>query len=315
MKMNAQCGAVGGTAGDASAGCAWIDNEFVAISDARIPILDVGFVRSDLTYDVVGVWKGSFFRLDDHLDRLLRGCERLRIDVPMSRDEMREVMFEVVRRSGLRESYVEIIVTRGVPGRGERDPRKWTARVYAFAIPYVWIVAPDRQEQGTDVVLARDTRRIPTGAVDPTVKSFHWGDLTRGLFEAYDRGAWLAIMSDGDGLVTEGAGFNVFAVSEGKLVTPARGVLEGITRRTTLEIAAELGLEAEIGDLPVSHLFEADEIFLTSTAGGVMPVKTLDGRNVGEGEPGPVALAIHRRYWQLHEDPEYCEAIDYGVGA
>jgi branched-chain amino acid aminotransferase len=226
-----------------AAGCAWIEGEYVPIADARIPILDSGFVRSDLTYDVIGVWEGRFFRLEDHLERLGRGCEKIRLTSPLSRDAMGEILVETVRRSGLRDAYVEAIVTRGVPGLGERDPRKWTPRFYAYAVPYVWIVGPEQQELGTHVIVARDTRRIPPGSVDPTVKNFHWGDLVRGLFEAYDRDAWLPILTDGDGMTTEGPGFNVFAVVEGRLHTPARGVLEGITRRTALELAGEADIE------------------------------------------------------------------------
>ncbi len=292
-------------------GCAWIDGDYVPIGEARIPILDTGFLRSDLTYDVVAVWEGRFFRLQDHLDRLFAGCERLRLRPPRSQHEMREILTETVRRSGLREAYVEAIVTRGVPGRGERDPRLWDQRFYAYAIPYVWIVRPELQEHGTDVIVARDTRRIPPDAVDPTVKNFHWGDLVRGLYEAYDRGAWLPILTDGAGLVTEGPGFNVFALVAGTLRTPAAGVLEGITRRTVTELAHELDLEVNVGDLPVTDLYAADEIFLTSTAGGVIPVATLDGDPVGGGRPGPVTTRLRTRYWELHRDPRYTEAIDY----
>jgi branched-subunit amino acid aminotransferase/4-amino-4-deoxychorismate lyase len=291
-------------------GCAWIEGDYVPISEARIPILDAGFVRSDLTYDVVGVWGGRFFRLEDHLTRLVEGCAKIRLALPLPRAEIRDIMIEVVRRSGLREAYIEVVVTRGVPKPGERDPRLWTPRLYVYAIPYVWIVRPELQEQGTNVVVAQ-TRRIPPDSVDPTVKNFHWGDLVRGLFEAYDRDAWLAILTDGEGHVREGAGFNVFAVVDGVVYTPERGVLEGITRKTAIEIARDQGHEVRVEEMPVSLLYDAQEIFFTSTAGGVMPVATLDGQPVGSGEPGPVTSAIRDRYWELHDDPRYTLAVDY----
>jgi branched-subunit amino acid aminotransferase/4-amino-4-deoxychorismate lyase len=228
-----------------ASGCAWIQGHYVPIDEAKISVLDTGFTRCDLTYDVAAVWKGRFFRLDDHLDRLLAGCERIRITPPVSKDAIRSIMIETVRLSKLRDAYVEVVVTRGVPGPGERDPRLWIPRLYAYAIPYVWIVRPEVQDRGgTDVVVARNTRRIPPGSVDPTVKNYHWGDLVRGLYEAYDRDSWLAILPDGDGLVTEGAGFNVFAVINGELYTPARGVLLGITRRTV--IASPWGPERSV---------------------------------------------------------------------
>jgi branched-chain amino acid aminotransferase len=294
-----------------AAGCAWIEGEYTPIAEARIPILDAGFVRSDLTYDVVGVWEGRFFRLDDHLARFQEGLKRIRLSSPFSNDEIKEILFEVVRRSGLREAYVETIVTRGVPIPGERDPRKWTPRFYAYAIPYVWIVRPEQQEVGTQAVVALDTTRIHPSAVDPRVKNFHWGDLVRALFEAYDRDAWLAILSDGHGLVTEGPGFNVFALVDGTLRTPDVGVLEGITRKTVLELAREAELPVSVGDLPVDDLYRARELFFTSTAGGVMPVTTLDGKPVGDGHPGPVTTDLRKRYWDIHRDPRYAVAVDY----
>lgn len=294
-----------------AAGCAWIEGEYVPIGEARVPILDTGFVRSDLTYDVVGVWGGRFFRLDDHLARLNRSAELIRLTPPVSLEELREILFGVVVRSGLRDAYVEAVITRGVPGAGERDPRMLTPRLYAYAIPYVWIVRPELQERGTDVVIARETRRIPADAVDPRVKNFHWGDLVRGLFEAYDRGATLPILTDGGGCVTEGPGFNVFAFADGRLHTPYGGVLEGITRMTVIEIARELGHEVVVDQVPVGVLEQADEIFLTSTAGGVMPVATLDGRPVGSGAQGPLTRAIRDRYWELHDDPRYTDEVPY----
>jgi branched-chain amino acid aminotransferase len=283
----------------------------VPIGEARIPILDAGFVRSDLTYDVVAVWEGRFFRLPDHLERLEHGLRRIRLQSPFSRAEIQEILHNVVRHSELREAYVETIITRGVPGPGERDPRKWTPRFYAYAIPYMWIVRPEQQEVGTCAVVARDTRRIPADSVDPTVKNFHWGDLVRGLFEAYDRDAWLPILTDGQGRVAEGPGFNVFALVDGRLLTPRDGVLEGITRKTVIELATEKGLEVAVGSLSVEQLYRASELFFTSTAGGVMPVTKLDGARVGAGTPGPVTVDLRKRYWDLHRDPRFTLAVEY----
>lgn len=294
-----------------ASGCAWIDGEYMPIAEARIPILDAGFVRSDVTYDVVAVWNGRFFRLDDHLDRVLESCELLRLSPPLSREEMRSILFGCVRRSGLREAYVEIVISRGVPTPGDRDPRNWENRVYAYAIPYVWIVTPEKQEKGTDIVVARDTRRIPPGCFDQRIKNFQWGDFTRSLFEAYERGAWLPVLTDGDGHVTEGPGFNVFVVEGDRLLTAKRGVLQGISRKTVLEIAAEMDLDVVVDDLPTSSLYAADEIFLSSTAGGVIPVATLDGVPTGSGQPGRVTKKIRQAYWNWHSKPELTDEVDY----
>ncbi|MHB8191309.1 MAG: aminotransferase class IV [Ferrimicrobium sp.] len=294
-----------------ASGCAWIEGEFVPISEARIPIIDMGFTRSDLTYDVVAVWDGSFFRLEDHLERLQRGCEHLRLISPVSMDEIRQILIDTVALSGLRDAYVEAIVTRGIPEKGGRDPRRISARFYAYAIPYVWIANQKDQEKGVALAIAQDTDRISVRSVDPTVKNFHWGDLTRALFEAYDNGASLPILTDGQGKITEGAGYNVFALLDGRLYTPATGVLEGITRKTVTELAVLHGIDMIVGDVSVEMFRAADEIFLTSTAGGVMPVSTLDGKTIGSGGPGPVTTLLRDHYWELHSDERYILPVDY----
>ena len=120
----------------AGGGVAWIDGEYLAADDAQISIRDNGLANSDLTMDVAAVWDGAFFRLDDHIDRLFRGCERLRFTPLPSRDLVREVMFEMVRRAGLRHAYVFVMVTRGAPVTGkERDLRELTPAFYGYALP------------------------------------------------------------------------------------------------------------------------------------------------------------------------------------
>lgn len=281
-------------------GAAFIEGRVVPMSEARIPITDTGFTRSDLTYDVVSVWDGAFFRLDDHLDRFLQNCERLRLTPPHDRDDIRQILCGLVRTSELREAYVEMICTRGPSANGSRDPRTFVNRFYAFAIPYVWILRPEDADTGMDAIIARTARRIPTDSVDPTVKNFHWGDLTKGLFEAYDRGANQALLLDHEGNLTEGPGYNVFALVEGQLVTPSSGVLEGITRRTILELAQADGLRTAETEISEENLRSATELFATSTAGGVMPITRLDGHPVASGAVGAVTARMRKLYWAAH---------------
>ncbi len=296
---------------DYRAGCAYIEGEYVPIAEARISILDMGFSRSDCTYDVVAVWEGGFFRLADHLNRFERSCTCLQLHPPYAREAITEVLFECVRRSGLRDAYVEMIATRGVPAAGERDIRRISNRFYAYAIPYVWISRPDQQARGLHLVVARDVERISTRAVDPTVKNFDWGDLVRGLLEAYDREADTAVLVDANGYVTEGPGFNLFACYRGQLITPSDGVLQGITRQTVLELAAEEGVPARVGRVEPDLLAQASEIFITSTAGGVMPVTLLDGAPVGDGQPGPLTARLRARYWDAHRAGRWVTPVNY----
>ena len=285
-------------------GAAFVDGQFVPIAEARVPILDWGFLRSDATYDVAHVWRGNFFRLEDHLDRFERSMEHLRLSLPYGRDEIRDILVECVRLSGLRDAYTEIICTRGMPRPGSRDPRECENRFYAFVVPFIWIADPEKQKRGLHAVIA-DRQRIAPSSVDPTVKNYHWLDLQVGLLEAYERGGETVILTDADHNVVEGPGFNVFAVSDGAISTPDSGVLEGITRRTVIELSDEHGIPIEACPVPAASLRRADEVFLSSTAGGIIPVTTVDGEVVGEGEPGPVTLHLRDAYWKLHDDPRF----------
>lgn len=291
-----------------SRGAAFVDGQLLPIGEARIPIVDTGFTRSDLTYDVVGVWEGAFFRLEDHLDRFERGCDRLRLRLPLARDEIRVVVHELVRATGLREAYVEVICTRGIDPDGRRDPRTFENRFYAYAIPYVWIT---RRDATIDGVIVRTVTRISPSSVDPTVKNFHWGDLTRGQFEAYDRGGSHPLLLDANANLTEGAGYNVFVVSEGRMATPDAGVLEGITRRTAIELGEQIGVQTTIRTIHADELRDADELFATSTAGGIMPITRLDGVPVGDGELGPITARLRDAYWAAHRDPRFISPVSY----
>ncbi|MBS76296.1 aminotransferase class IV [Variovorax sp.] len=295
---------------DFSAGVAHVDGQYVALRDARIPLVDRGFVRSDATYDVAHVWQGRFFRLDDHIDRFLWSMGELHMSLPLSKKEIRHILEQCVALSGLRDAYVQMTCTRGVPPPGSRDPRECQNRFYAFSQPFVWIGTPAQQRTGLAMVISQ-VQRIASAAIDTRVKNFHWLDLTMGIFEAYDRGALVAALPDAQGNVTEGAGFNIFGAKDGALFTPRRNVFEGMTRRTVIELARQLGIGCELADIPVQRLREADEIFITSTAGGVMPVTRLDGASVGNGEVGPLTQQLQRMYWQRAADDPRNTPVPY----
>jgi branched-subunit amino acid aminotransferase/4-amino-4-deoxychorismate lyase len=295
-------------------GAAYTRGAIVPADEAMVPLFDLGFLRSDLTYDVPAVWDGRFFRLDDHIARLERSCTKLRLTPPMSFTEIRQLLIDLVRRTQLRDAYVDVIVTRGKMKSGSRDPRLAECALYAYVVPYIWILPPEFHETGGSAVVTRNTRRTPPGSMDPTIKNLQWGDLTRGFFEAFDRDARLPLLPDGDGNITEGC-YNIFTVQDRTLRTPSRGVLEGVTRMTAVEIARAEGWDARLEDVPVGSLYTADEIFLSSTAGGIMPITTLDGHSVGGGQVGPVTRRIWERYWALHADPSLSFAIDYNFAS
>jgi branched-chain amino acid aminotransferase len=283
---------------------------FVPVAEARVPILDWGFLRSDATYDVAHLWRGSFFRLEDHLDRFERSMARLHLRAPYGRDRVRKIIVECARLSGLRDAYAEVICTRGVPPAGSRDPRDCENNFFAFVVPFVWIASPEKQERGLHATIS-GVQRISPGSVDATAKNYHWLDLTMGLYEAYERGGETAILVDREGNVVEGPGFNVFVVRDGVILTPDSGVLEGITRRTVMELASDLGTPLERRSVPAGEMRRAGEVFFTSTAGGIMPVTKVDGEAIGDGEPGPVTSRLRDAYWDLHRDPRYATPVLY----
>lgn len=292
------------------AGVAFIEDEFVPVAEARIPITDWGFLHADATYDVAHVWRGAFFRLEDHLDRFERGMAKLHMSLPYGRDEMGEVLFECVRLSGLRDAYVEMICTRGVPPAGSRDPRECENRFYAFVVPFIWIADLQQQERGLNAIISK-IQRIQPESVDPTVKNYHWLDLTAGLYEAYGHGGETVILVDREDNVVEGPGFNIFTVKGGEVFTPEVGVLEGITRKTVIELATENGTPLAQRKIPSEELRGADEVFVTSTAGGIMPITKVDGKVVGDGRLGPVTTYLREAYWDLHRDARFTKSVEY----
>jgi branched-chain amino acid aminotransferase len=295
---------------DFSAGAAFIDGEYLPVAEAKIPVLDWGFLHSDATYDVAHVWRGKFFRVDEYLDRFQTSMERLRMSIPYDREQIRSIMFELVRKSGLRNAYVEIVCTRGMPAPGSRDPRSCENRFLAFAIPFVWIANDDMRARGLDLMIS-SRQRIPPEAVDPRVKNYHWLDMVMALFEAYDEGADTVVLVDAHGNLVEGPGFNVFVRHGDTVITPKKGVLEGVTRMTILELLAREDIQVKQQELPAPTAREADEAFITSTAGGVMPVTRISGEQVGDGRPGDLTTKLNDAYWALHDDPELNIEVEY----
>lgn len=295
-------------------GCAWIEGEFKSLADARISIFDMGYGHSDLTYTVAQVWHGNYFRLQDHLDRLLWGAERLHLEAPMTKTEISEICHQVAAKSQLRESFVSIQITRGFgPRPGEKDLKKLSPQLYVYAIPYLWAVPLEAQLNGASVIVAQTVRRVGRGQIDPQVKNFQWGDLTKGIFEAQGSGAHTSILLDADGLVAEASGHNVIVIKEGALASPQRNALAGVTRSSVERIATEMGLPFELRDVEAAELYNADEVMLATTAGGVTPVVELDGRSLGDGTPGKLTGEIRDRYWALMDDisSPWIEPVNY----
>ncbi|MEL7274730.1 MAG: aminotransferase class IV [Pseudomonadota bacterium] len=293
-----------------SAGAAWMGGTIMPIHQAAIPVTDWGLTHSDITYDVVHVWDGRFFRMDDYLDRFAASMEACRLSVPQSKEDMRRIVHEIVARSGLERSYVSLVASRGQPSiPGSRDPRLCENHFYAWCVPFVWVFLEEVIERGAHIQIAKNVERISPHAVNPRAKNYHWGDFTQGLFEAKEAGFDTTLLLDANGNITEGPGYNIFAVKDDRILTPRHGVLEGITRKVAMEIAAYHGLSVEVTDVPLETLMEADEVFATTTGGGPVAVTRVDGRSFSNDSAGPITRQIRETYWRWHEDPAMSEPV------
>ncbi len=293
------------------AGMGFMDGAYMPISEMRLPITDMGFQLGDMCYDAVHVHRGSFFRLEDHLDRWDHSIkERRYTSLGIEREQVAEVLHGCVARANPQDSMITFVATRGSPTTGLKDLRTCNNQFMVWALPYYNVVSDEELADGSDIVIA-DTVRIPPESVDPRIKNFGRLDFVRSLFEAYDRDARYAVLLDQDDNVTEGRGWNIFALSGGALMSPDSGVLEGITRRTVAELSEKLNIDCRMTKLPAQMMREADEVSITSTAGGIMPVRSIDGEPVGDGTPGPVTTRIKEMYWQLHDDPAYATPVRY----
>ncbi|MEO0427341.1 MAG: aminotransferase class IV [Pseudomonadota bacterium] len=302
-----------GAAVDWSKGAAWQRGRIVPVGEASIGVTDWGLTHSDVTYDVVMVIEGAFFRLEEHLDRFEASMRALHLKPAEGRAEIRAALHAVVAASGLRWSYVSMVCSRGAPTvPGARDPRLCANHFFAWCVPYVHVIPKDVAARGAHLHVAERVRRIGEEAVDPRVKNYHWGDFTAGLFEAYEHGADTVLLTAPDGTVAEGPGFNVFAVKDGCVLTPARHCLEGVTRLTVLEAAAEAGVATAVRDIPLDEFLEADEIFTATSGGGPVAAVRVGDRVYGNGAEGPVTARLREAYWAMTRRDALRTPVDYG---
>jgi branched-chain amino acid aminotransferase len=282
-------------------GVVFIDGEFVAPEDARMSIFDYGFTWSDCVYDVTSVWHGWFFKLDDHLERFERSCEGFRLTLPYSREEVAAILAECVDRAGLEDAYVKLEVTRGLTPNQSRDLRLAQNRFTAYAIPFVWIWGEEKCRDGASLHLCRRFERVSSKAIDQRFKNYNRADLVQGRLDAYDAGCDDAVLVSPDGALSEGFGWNILLVKDGKVATPDWNVLEGRTRDAVEEICRDEGVPYELRRVEPEELDAADEVFAATTAGGVMPVTRIDSEAVGDGTPGPITRMLQEQYWSRRE--------------
>lgn len=278
-------------------GMTYINGAFVPADQACLPLMDAGFWLGINVFDVLSARQACIFKLEAHVNRFYRSLHAVRIDIPASREEFGQLIVETVRQSGLEDAYIQTIATRGL--RADQPIDQWAPTLIINVVPYFEIVGPEAAARGLRIRIS-SVRNVPIQSVDAKIKTFNRLHSYLARLEALDSGADDAIMLDLDGYVTEGRGANVFIARDGQLYTPPEGLLEGITRETVFELAADTGLAVSEVRLTPYDLYNADEVFYSTTAGGIMPIVEIDRRQVGTGRPGPITSRLREAYWAAH---------------
>lgn len=278
----------------------WVNGELKPAAQATVSVFDRGFLYGDGVFEGLRLLEGGkVFRLGDHLGRLYESARAVGLSVPYPPQELKKGLAEVVGRCGLYEAHLRVVVTRGPapPGLDPRPARRPT--VVLMAYPFAENLRPSRLAGGLRAKLAA-TRRWSPQALDPKIKCLNYLNEVMAQLEAAATGFDTAILLGEDGFVAEAAAANIFLVRRGRLYTPYPNYcLAGITRAAVMELARTLGLGVEERNLSPADLFNADEVFLTSTAVDIAPVVEIDGRPIGTGEPGPITAGLRERFLEV----------------
>ncbi|XNN68316.1 branched-chain-amino-acid transaminase [Bacillus pumilus] len=264
----------------------FLNDELVKKEDAKISVYDHGFLYGDGVFEGIRVYNGNIFRMKEHLDRLYDSARSIMLNIPYSLEELTEKMIHTVERNGLKDAYIRLVVSRGAGDLG-LDPNNCGRANTVIIVEPLAIFPKHLYETGIDIVTV-PTRRNRPDVLSPKVKSLNYLNNILVRIEAHMAGVSEALMLNDQGYVAEGSANNVFIYKKGKLYTPPGyiGALEGITRNAIMEIAEDLGYEVKEEPFTRHDVYTAEEVFLTGTAAEVIAVVKVDGRTIGEGQPG-----------------------------
>ena len=277
----------------------YIDGKFLAEADAKVSVFDHGLLYGDGIFEGIRFYNGRVFRLEEHLGRLWDSARSICLEIPLSMREMTDALLETIRKNDLRDGYIRLLVTRGVGNLGLNPAQCKNPSVIIIAATIALYPAEFYQKGLTVITCA--TRRTSPGALNPAVKSLNYLNNVMARIEANLANADEALMLNDAGNVSECTADNVFIIKHGQIFTPpiSAGALRGITRSVVFEIVAELGLKITETDITRHDVFIADECFLTGTAAELIPVIKADGREVGNGKPGPITTRMIARFREL----------------
>jgi D-alanine transaminase len=271
----------------------FLNGKFLPIEEAKIPVLDRGFIFGDGVYELVPVYSRVPFRLDEHMSRLERSLSETGIRNPYSRAQWREIIFKLIDSQSFDDQGIYFQVTRGVAKRDHSFPKNVEPTVFMMSNP---LVNPPKEqvERGGSAVSAKDHRWL---RCDIKSTSLIGNCLLRQL--SAESGAAETILFR-DGKLTEASASNVFIVKRGRILSPAKSnlILPGITYDVVAELARANGLPLELREVTETEVRDADEIWVTSSSKEVFPIVELDEARVGDGRPGPM---FHRMY-QLYQE-------------
>jgi branched-chain amino acid aminotransferase len=295
----------------------WQNGELVAWEDAKVHVLThglhygTGVFEGERAYDTP---QGpAIFRHRDHLERLFKSAELYYMPIPYTLEELRTATHELIAANELRECYVRPIAFRGYGHMG-LYPLECSVDVVIAAWKWGAYLGEEGKRDGVRAKVA-SWRRIPHDSLIPHSKaSGQYLNSVLAKIEASKAGYQEAILLDAQGFVSEGTGENIYAVNEGVILTPPQtaGILDGITRKSVIQIARDLGYEVVERNLARAELYLADEVFLSGTAAELVPVREIDDHQIGAGRPGPVTGEIQRVFDDaLHgRDARYVEWLD-----
>jgi len=277
----------------------YIDGKFYPKREAKISVYDHGLLYGDGVFEGIRCYNGNVFRLKQHIDRIYHSARSINLHIPITKEEMRDIVCETIRKNGLKEAYVRLVVTRGVGDLG-LDPRKCPkATIICIAQPFAPLYG-DMYSKGIRVVTV-GTRRTSWDTLDVKAKTLNYLNNIMAKIQANLAGCDEGLMLNYLGHVCEGTGDNFFVVKEGELYTPPTeaGVLIGITRGTVIELAHKLGIPVHEKDMTLFDVYTAKEAFMTGTAAEIVPIVELDSRKIHEGKPGPITKKLMAEFKKI----------------
>lgn len=270
----------------------YINGNLVDKEQATISVFDHGLLYGDGVFEGIRCYNNKIFEVDAHIKRLYDSAKAIRLEIPISQEQMKSAIAQTLQANNLSDAYIRAVITRGVGTLG-LSPLKTSNPQVIIITDNIELYPAELYEKGMEVITCSTVRNHPN-AISPRIKSLNYLNNILGKIEALDAGVPEAIMLNHQGFVAECTGDNIFIACDGILLTPPpeAGILKGITRDIVISIAKENGIEVKEENLTRYSLYTADECFLTGTAAEVIPVTKIDGRAIGAGEVGPITQKL-----------------------